>query len=1132
MKLIRLEMLNLASLDNPDGEVIDFTRGALGESNIFSIVGPTGSGKSTLLDAICIALYNRAPRYPLQPRQQQRITIYGKADNDEKNRPAPTDCRNILTRGKKDAYSKLTFEANNGQVYRAEWSVHFKRKGHDRAVMKLFRIGQTDGKPTESEADWNELPQIIGLEYEQFLNTVLIAQGAFASFLSAKEDDRFELLEKLIGGDLLYGRIAGEVEAKSKAAQSRLEQINAAINADKQYVLADDALAQLDREIAELTKAQTELTQQLKKVENELAWWSDDARLANDIATCQQQAQQAQEAVAAFGQRAARLRLHDALAPATDILREVRRLEAAIESARRDIDATRLQIRQREERIAHESHKLEQLKADAQQAHTALDEAAPHLLRARELKTQMLGAKTTLTEKETAKTDAELAQEAAEKALTDNTKNSKLAMQALAEAQAQHQDTAQKLQKELDDLSMNVANAENILQAERSKLEGLNADHLLLQKSRADQAMLDLTKAIDALAKWDADAAELLKDQQRQDDLKRQNQQAQDELSRLNIEALKQEVETDTKAYTLITSEAWQQHRHLLADGKPCPLCGATVHPYHADEQQFDEVKSELRQLLENKQQDLKRRQDIERGHQDTIKRNEGELIAIGQRMQQLAGSIVRHQQDWETLHRQHTDWSRDKAALEGLRLTYEARQTDADAAVKDYNKLQRAIDRMIKDKELTVNLREKLEKEINQTITKLSEAVGARQTELYKLQALTPNLSQQLQDKQKALTDATAAWQQATNALAELKRLFDNELGGEQPDEFERRLKQRKDTADKAVSDQSEQLTRLQTELGSIRGSLQTQNDQLMPQVEQFKAGATQLDSWIESYNARSDRLKEVGLEDVDDMVRAGDDWEALRNKGQELTLRANSLKTLLDKAHETHRAHQASKPQLTQQQLARRQHELSQTDHLEPLLLAQSRRQRHNDALVGLGAKADELSQAQQLHDDWKAIDDAVGSRDGKLLRKIAQCYTLSFLIEHANAEIRKFNHRYELQQVKNSLGIRVIDHDRADDVRDTTSLSGGETFIVSLGLALGLSALSSRNISFDNLFIDEGFGTLDADTLGTVIDSLAMLQTSQGKKVGVISHTDTMSERITTQIRVIPNGSTGSSRIEIVP
>ena len=88
-----------------------------------------------------------------------------------------------------------------------------------------------------------------------------------------------------------------------------------------------------------------------------------------------------------------------------------------------------------------------------------------------------------------------------------------------------------------------------------------------------------------------------------------------------------------------------------------------------------------------------------------------------------------------------------------------------------------------------------------------------------------------------------------------------------------------------------------------------------------------------------------------------------------------------------------------------------------------------------------------------------------------------------------------------------------------------------LVSLGLALGLSALSSRQLSFANLFIDEGFGTLDPEALATVIDALSMLQTAQGKKVCVISHTDTMSERITTQIRVSKNGNTGSSRIDIV-
>jgi len=117
MKLLRIELLNLASLDKADGEIIDFENGPLGESNIFSIVGPTGSGKSTILDAICLALFNRAPRYPKKKNDRnQSIEIYGKKNEEESCRLAPSDPRNILTHGKKYGYSKLTFLANNGTI--------------------------------------------------------------------------------------------------------------------------------------------------------------------------------------------------------------------------------------------------------------------------------------------------------------------------------------------------------------------------------------------------------------------------------------------------------------------------------------------------------------------------------------------------------------------------------------------------------------------------------------------------------------------------------------------------------------------------------------------------------------------------------------------------------------------------------------------------------------------------------------------------------------------------------------------------------------------------------------------------------------------------------------------------------
>lgn len=239
MKFIKLEILNLACLDRAGGEVINFEEGALGESNIFSIVGPTGSGKSTLLDAICLALYNRAPRYPRKKGDKDKMEILGIPDEGEKNRLSPKDCRNILTRGKKEGYSKLTFLANNGNVYRAEWYVEFKTKNYSNAICSLYRLTSRKGKTEEEEVDWNEIPTIIGLDYEQFLRTVLIAQGTFANFLTASEDERYQLLEKLIGNEEIYTNIATRISKVKEEATRAFNEINAYFGAIDKDIIKD-----------------------------------------------------------------------------------------------------------------------------------------------------------------------------------------------------------------------------------------------------------------------------------------------------------------------------------------------------------------------------------------------------------------------------------------------------------------------------------------------------------------------------------------------------------------------------------------------------------------------------------------------------------------------------------------------------------------------------------------------------------------------------------------------------------------------------------------------------------------------------------------------------------------------------
>ena len=349
--------------------------------------------------------------------------------------------------------------------------------------------------------------------------------------------------------------------------------------------------------------------------------------------------------------------------------------------------------------------------------------------------------------------------------------------------------------------------------------------------------------------------------------------------------------------------------------------------------------------------------------------------------------------------------------------------------------------------------------------------------------------------------------------------------LQGKDPDTFEQELKTKTEQAESAVKRKEEEIQGIIESLKKLEGELTALQNQLTQNQSKLDQTNTSLTNWINLYNLSN---PVITLDDIHAIYNSNCDWDGIRKNKETLQNDKTSAATLLANAQKEHEEHQKSRPQKSQEELKQEQESLNQQNYTEQLVIALAKQKNHNDAEEALGSKAEELEKATKEHNNWTAINDAIGG-DGKTLRKIAQCYTLSFLVEYANNEIRRFNSRYELVHVKNSLGIRVIDHDRADDIRDTTSLSGGETFIVSLGLALGLSTLSSRNISFDNLFIDEGFGTLDPDALATVIDSLAMLQSSQGKKVCVISHTDTMSERITTQIRVIKTGS-GSSRIQI--
>jgi len=173
-------------------------------------------------------------------------------------------------------------------------------------------------------------------------------------------------------------------------------------------------------------------------------------------------------------------------------------------------------------------------------------------------------------------------------------------------------------------------------------------------------------------------------------------------------------------------------------------------------------------------------------------------------------------------------------------------------------------------------------------------------------------------------------------------------------------------------------------------------------------------------------------------------------------------------------------------------------------------------------------QIADMSVVYENWQKLNELLGSAKGDKFKKIAQEYTLDYLLLYTNKQLQSLSERYELQRVENTLALQIIDRYMLDEVRTVHSLSGGETFLVSLALALGLSSLSSRRMKVESLFIDEGFGSLDAETLRTAMDALENLQ-NQGRKLGVISHVEEMTERIPVQIRV-SKLSNGQSRVEV--
>ena len=668
-------------------------------------------------------------------------------------------------------------------------------------------------------------------------------------------------------------------------------------------------------------------------------------------------------------------------------------------------------------------------------------------------------------------------------------------LQARESAQLQNnQQRLSTLEKQLvqlpaSTLTLNLAEASDAIKVHsaarplRQQLTTLHARFLPLQKRRQQlvEAQDNRRQQLEKLT------AELTDRRQR---YKVQNQQLSDVRALCEMEA------------TIVRLEA---ERARLQPGCACPLCGATEHPAIAQYQALTPgVNQARRDELERDVKRLAEEGATLRGQQDALQKQqqveESELESLSQQEQALT-----------------SQWQDVTAAL-GVTLR-------AEEAISEWLGTQEEYEQQLYQHSQRLNLQQQitdLQQQITLAQNELSQRREALQAQLTTL-SLTAPLSGEENVWLTAREEESRLWQsqqtqhgETQQKLAQLQPLLDTlpvcEIEESTPVSLEGWQQIHNDCI--SLASQWQTLSQQEALEKARLQQAEREFDQALAESPFSDRAAFQAALLELPERERLEQLK-VSLESKLQQCRTLD-TQAQNALQRHLAQRPTTLNddTALAQV-QTHLSHLAQ--QLREN--SARQGELRQQVKQDE----ENRRQQQNLLL--------EIEKASAQVEDWAHLNALIGSREGDKFRKFAQGLTLDNLVWLANDQLSRLHGRYLLQRkASEALELEVVDTWQADAVRDTRTLSGGESFLVSLALALALSDLVSHKTRIDSLFLDEGFGTLDSETLDTALDALDALNAS-GKIIGVISHVEAMKERIPVQIKVKKINGLGYSRLDKV-
>lgn len=1112
MKIIAIRGKNIASLE---GEFsIDFTSQPLASAGIFAISGPTGSGKSTLLDTMCLALFGRTPR--TDQAKENEIRLLDVKDSMLRQ----GDPRGLLRRGTASGYAETDFVALNGVCYRSRWSVR-RSRDKESGALQDFRLTlinlDTDKEEQGGKKELQtRISELIGLTFEQFTRSVLLAQNDFSTFLKADQSDKAALLEKLTGTEL-YSGISRLIYDKNSVAKEAYEQLYARIKGIE--LLSDDEVVQLSIQQTQLDTALLALKEEKKAVERKQKWFFDLAVLQDGIKQATQEVASAMQAWKESQPRYAYLRLVDKVHDARSLYDAVKTTERSLQEKqiRRQQTAVQLeQIKQQHEKISlgYESALKEQRLAEEQYA-----SLTPELNEARKLDVQLDEAQRTSAATESRLKQASDERIAGEERLLQLT-NRLTAL--IATIDTLHQWKEQHLAKEsvaeqCDILLLQLNTAEKSQQQIETSTRNIRLWNQSIQKDEEQQRSFTETLQVRK--------EEQIKQEEARVALEKLQSETDYDLLRVEIEQYRAKREQYGYDQALLLSQNMIALREKLSDGSPCPLCGSAHHPYASADVRLQESFSVVLEAVDTKLKELS-------ALETTYHSRQKELSVLYDR--QLA------------LHKTINDFENKISSIESSLVLVKSKIVREQEALQEQTSILQAVldsanklfagdqwqQAWLNNPEV---FREKLKeftaqwKRNNELLREKEAEHESARVELASFKNIFPTLQKREEEVLKEYNDGR---EQVVSLKKRRNVLLDGcpVLVVEQ--NFSVLLEAKKQQVLNLFTAQNEITQTYEQAKGT---AIQVAIDILSLQ-KAFDVAEKALGEWLTGFNQSAD--SPLSIDELSALLTRNTQWiESERDFLSRIqTHRVTAETTLRERDGKLHeheklqsglQVDQDCSAEILQQELLIVEENLKQQTALLNECLFRLRRNTENkERIKSFDA---ELNARQQVSERWAKLNELAGSADGGKFRRIAQGYTLDILLNYANVQLRELTRRYRLERVPETLALQVIDRDMCDEVRTVHSLSGGESFLVSLALALGLSSLSSNRMKVESLFIDEGFGSLDADTLRIAMDALESLRT-QGRKIGVISHVQEMTERIPVQIKVEREGN-GRSRLAVI-